>query len=101
MAGKRIDLVRFGFSEFSEPRPLVALADFQMHARTHLSLETRVEQPQLVAGMDVSYVGKNVGVAAYAIRIGAMAPSTTKTKNRQVAYMPAMSLPRAKRDPIP
>ncbi|HIQ20618.1 MAG TPA: hypothetical protein EYH34_05180 [Planctomycetes bacterium] len=65
--GRTVDLERFGFWEFSGPRPLEQLRHLQEQLARRVRLAGRRRLPKLAAGVDVSYPGPEQGVAAYAL----------------------------------
>lgn len=62
-----VELDHYGFDDFTSDRPLEKLARYQNRLAKEVSLRTRCKLPQLVGGVDVSYVSPTEGVAAYAL----------------------------------
>jgi deoxyribonuclease V len=63
----RVDLARFGFDRFFTDRPLERLRAAQDDLRKRASLQAVAGLPELVAGVDVSYVSEHQAVGAYAL----------------------------------
>ena len=87
----RVDLQRFGFDDFSSRKPLAALSEFQEALPGSVSLKPFPETPELVAGVDVSYVGRNRAVGAYVVidvAGGQLVWSTTVSKPVTFPYIP-------------
>lgn len=63
----RVDLARRLFCDFATDRPLAALERHQRSVIERVELTPPADAPQTVAGIDVSYVSPNLGVAAYAL----------------------------------
>lgn len=64
---RKVDLERFGFDGFKSDRPLDRLRRLQEQTMRLVSLEGIETMPEFVGGVDVSYPGKDEGVAAYAL----------------------------------
>jgi deoxyribonuclease V len=62
-----VDLEMYGFDGFVSERPLTRLRLLQESLAAKAALRRRRRMPRLVGGVDVSYVGPNEGVAAYAL----------------------------------
>jgi deoxyribonuclease V len=62
-----VDLDHYAFANFTSGRPLERLARYQTRVAAEVSTRTRRKIPQLLGGIDVSYVGPGVGVAAYTL----------------------------------
>jgi deoxyribonuclease V len=62
-----VDLARFGIASFRCDRPLERLTCVQEDLIAKVSLTGRRSMPRLVAGVDVSYLQSDVGMAAYAL----------------------------------
>ncbi len=62
-----VDLERYGFDDFTSDRPLEKLARYQNRVAAKVSLQPRRKVPQLLGGVDVSYISPREGVAAYAL----------------------------------
>ncbi len=62
-----VDLERYGFDDLKSDRPLEKLARYQNRLAAEVSLRPRRKVPQLLGGVDVSYIGPEEGVAAYAL----------------------------------
>lgn len=93
---RTVDLARFGIHEFISSRPLEKLAHFQDSLLAHLKLEAPAAIPEFVAGVDVSYAGKEGagpvrGVAAYAlvhVKTGELVWSYTVEQPVNFPYIP-------------
>ncbi len=78
--GPSVDLERYLFDDFRTARPLVALRELQDDLAARVRTTHRVRVPELVGGVDVSYVSADWAVAAYALvdsRDGRLVWSTT------------------------
>lgn len=65
--GGRIDLKRFGFSQFISDRPLETLREIQQAVAKRVSLQGLPRFPKVVGGVDLSYPRLNEAVAAYTL----------------------------------
>ena len=90
LTGGRVDLQRFGFERFTGDRPLERLKRVQEQLLAGLSIRPRRRVPQMVGGVDVSYVGPAEGVACYALvdrRSGELVWSTTVRRPVRFPYI--------------
>jgi len=62
-----VDVSRYGVQDFKSNRPLAQLQKIQQQLQKWHSLEPPSELPRLIAGVDLSYVTPQRGVAAYAL----------------------------------
>lgn len=65
--GGRVDLKRFGFSQFASDRPLETLREVQQAVARQVSLEPPRWVPKVVGGVDLSYPSQDEAVAGYAL----------------------------------
>jgi deoxyribonuclease V len=65
--GGRVDLKRFGFSQFVSDRPLETLREIQQAVARQVSLEPPRSVPTVVGGVDLSYPSQDEAVAAYTL----------------------------------
>ena len=85
-----VDLARYGYDDFSGDRPLEKLARYQDRVAARVSLRPRRKVPQLLGGVDVSYISPNEGVAAYALvetATGELLWSTTIRRRIRFPYI--------------
>lgn len=85
--GGRVDLKRFGFSQFVGDRPLETLREIQQAVARQVSLEPPSCVPTVVGGVDLSYPSQDEAVAAYTlveVESGQLLWSTTMS--RPVAF---------------
>jgi deoxyribonuclease V len=61
-----VDLFKFGFYEFESEKPLAHLRVIQEQVANHVSMETQNDDARFIAGIDLSYQGKQA-VAVLAI----------------------------------
>jgi deoxyribonuclease V len=90
-AAESIDLDRYDCGDFTSDRPLEKLSRYQNRLAAKVSLRPRREVPQQVGGVDVSYVGPNEGVAAYALVDVATGELLSSTTIRQPVRFPYIS----------
>jgi deoxyribonuclease V len=64
-AQARVDLKQYAFDAFQGPAPLVEPRRLQQRLTQRVVLQPLPAKPRHVAGVDVSYVGPNLGVACY------------------------------------
>jgi deoxyribonuclease V len=62
-----VDLKRYGFQQFRCDRPLERLRQMQELMIRKVSIRPRYRVPRAVGGVDVSYISRHEGVAAYAL----------------------------------
>ena len=90
MLAASVDLNRYGFDDFRGNRPLEKLARYQNRLAAKVSLRPRRKVPQLLGGVDVSYISPNEGVAAYAlveVATGELLWSTTIRRRVRFPYI--------------
>lgn len=63
----RVDLAASGWRAFLGSRPLAHLRDLQVQLGGRIKLNPLAKLPPRIAGVDVSYAGEHLGVAAYTI----------------------------------
>jgi deoxyribonuclease V len=67
MVAGSVDLERYGCRDFTSDRPLEKLSRYQNRLAAKVALRPARDVPQLLGGVDVSYVNSKEGVAAYAL----------------------------------
>ena len=67
LEGSHVNLGQYAFVKFAGDQPLESLRRLQEEMAGKVSLSAPAAEPQLVAGIDVSYVNPETGVAAYAL----------------------------------
>ncbi len=85
-----VDLSGHRFRAFTSKRPLDALTQLQEHVATQVCICPFPETPELVAGVDVSYVDKNRAVGAYVLvetESGNVVWSTTACQSVEFPYI--------------
>ncbi len=87
----RVELATCRWQAFTGSRPLARLRDLQTQLGGRMTLCPLAELPRRMAGVDVSYAGENIGVAAYTIvetATGRLLHSETITDDVPFPYIP-------------
>lgn len=90
IVAERVDLDRFSYGNFRSDYPLKELAECQNRLAENVSLRPRRKVPQLVGGVDISYVSPQEGVAAYVlveVATGELLWSTTIRRRVRFPYI--------------
>jgi deoxyribonuclease V len=83
-----VDLERYACGDFTGDRPLETLTRYQDRVASEVSLRPAREVPQLLGGVDVSYVSPKEGVAAYALVETASGELLWSTTIRRAIHFP-------------
>ncbi len=93
VAKGRVDLDRYRFDDFKSSAPLARLLEFQTALPERTRLEPYPQTPELVAGVDVSYIAPHEAVAGYAVvetSSGELVWSTTVRSQARFPYIPGL-----------
>lgn len=85
------DLERYGFCDFASSRPLEQLRQLQERMRTRIRLRAPGRIPDLIAGVDVSYITPTDAVVGYAlveVEAGELVWSATLRRKVRFPYIP-------------